>query len=393
MHIRSATWWSFAAVVYSVGCGSDELPSFSESEPTRLDRPEGAAPRWRATDHTPGFFRDTYRITEAQAVLTDEIAVERIALELPERIREKGELPLMAPKAEASLEPMLILTLRSVQANADTPSRARHIADDLIERVLRLDPARAAHNRAHGPSANVTESSGGPRFIADSALSALGQTARLSPDACRAESRSPEAEFVPGDPEPVWIPERCEPDRFVGGYCEDDRIVEGECHSEWVDEDCDGGEYERRGRYEYFCRSDDTCSYVWRPRRVYVPGSCTGGYYHERCIPDRFEAGLCYPSTFEPGGCEPARWESRPLDGMWMSMSDGENPECEPILPAQRAIVDTALALLVERFAEYTEPFSFIAARSALATEMSDNVRVDVGMQILRGVVDGGYEP
>lgn len=386
-----------AAALALTACGEEAgQPKNRNPEAAPAAGDTSALPLWTADQHTPGFFRNFYRIQLAQESLDDATAVGRLLGDLPDRIQAKDELPSLLPVTEQSIDALLITALRSIQANTEHMGRARQVSEALFERILQLDPARAAWNSSGNP--RIEAHDGGPAFVAEAALEVLSLTARLSDVECQPLSMQHRAAWEPYGSELTWIPPRCEPDRFVGGYCEDDRYIPGECVSRWVEERCDGAGYESHGRYEYRCRSDGTCDYIWRPRIQYVPGSCTGGYYEEYCYSDRYEPGLCYEGTWVPGHCLEGRWESRAPGGTWSwpryvtSASSTEGAalaDCS--WSAQRAVAEVALGVLTERLDEWLDPNWGVAATTALETggAEDDQAVVDAAVQILEAVRDG----
>ncbi|MEL6545870.1 MAG: hypothetical protein AAFQ82_14670 [Myxococcota bacterium] len=399
--LRRFAWVGLSAwaAVITVGCGEDVGEPKDKSGFAEPDSPAGGElPSFAAEQHTPGFFRNVSRVLTAQGSVGDQEAVDRLLQDLPGRIERRDETPAMLLESERSIDALLLLALRSVQANADRPGLGRFVGEDLLERVLQLDPAREAYNAANPSLPPVPASSGGPRFIAESALSALELSARQSATECQPLTIDHRAAFSPHEAQLVWIAERCQPDRWVGGYCEPDRYIEGECVDEWVPEDCDGGYYEDRGRYEYFCYSSDDCRYVWRPRQQWVPESCTGGYYEEYCYADRYEPGLCYDGTFVPGWCIEGRWEYRFPGGTWSwpryAVSGDEVP-CDALWPTQSSIALAGLGALVAELPDFVEPYWLAAAETALSSHEGEDPRaiVDAAVQILEGIRDSEWTP
>ncbi len=382
------------------GCDPTGVPKDKSAYVNLSDPSSGELPAFHAEQHTPGFFRNVYRVLKAQESLSNEEAVNRLLLDLPERIEFKDELPAMLLEAEQSIDGLLLLALRSVQANADRPSIGRAVGDELLKRVLQLDPARAAYNAAHPDLPPVPSSDGGPQFLAQAAISALELSAQHSASECQPLAIEHRATWNPYQSELVWIPERCQPDRWVGGYCEPDRYIEGECIDEWVPENCTGGYYEDRGRYEYICYGSDDCRYVWRSRDEWVPENCTGGYYDEYCYPDRYERGLCYDGTFVPGWCIEGRWEYRYPGGTWSwprYVVDGpeETVPCDELWPTQSAIALAALGSLVAQLPDFIEPYWFTAAETALDSHEGQAPRavVDASVQILEAIATSSWRP
>jgi hypothetical protein len=341
---------SMAIVALAAACGGEPVPKGS---PAR-DRPTIASPavaRFAATDQTPGYFRDMYRLLAAQAIVDDDTAVARMLIELPNRVALPGELPPVPERTRNTLNGLLILSLRAVEATTETPRPCRQIGERLLGRTLGLDPARAAWNAAHTAGEQVELVQPGAKTLADEARWSITHAAFGAPANCSGSAGLTDgANWDPGEAEQVWIDERCAPDENVGGYCEADLWVEGDCTDVWVPEQCSGGYWVDYGRYDYRCYSEDDCEYVWVEDRRYVNGACAGGYYDERCNSGYWEYGLCYDGTFVPGYCIPGHIEYRFPGGTWTFSPATSTPtECSSVRPSQLAIAATAAFVLQDQ--------------------------------------------
>jgi hypothetical protein len=334
-------------LVLIAGCGqwspnadakrSDELKPNSGPSVVQFD----------ANMHTPGFFRDTYRMLGALAPLDDETAVHRMVVELQARTLVRGEIPDMLERDVDTIDGLVLLALRSMQATDDEPATARHLAERHLHMALALDPARIAWNDAHGASDQVETLPGGAATLAEAGLFAIRDAALGYPAVCSAAAQTG-TYWDPSEAEIAWVDEICEEDRWVGGYCEPDRWIEGDCIDVWMPEQCSGGGYwEDRGWYDYRCYSDDDCQYVWVEYWVYVDGNCTGGYYERQCNPGYWVYGLCYEGTFVPGYCTEGHYEWRCPGGVWTFEQYVTAPSgCEIVRPSQLAIAASAAYVL-----------------------------------------------
>jgi hypothetical protein len=324
-------------------CGTE--PGTASPASTRPAGAAGSTALFDADQQTPGYFRDTYRLLEAQSLVDDETAAARLLVVLPERIAERGDLPPMSQRDVDTLDGLLILALRAVQATRESPATCRAIGETILSRTLGLDPARQAWNREH-PSRTVEVVSGGAATLASEGGWAIGRPALGGPEICQISDTG--ATFDPGPPEVVWVEEYCEPDQTVGEYCEPDRWLEGDCWEEWVPEECSGGYWENDGYYQYRCESDGTCRTIWVDQMVYVDGTCSGGYWEEWCDSGYWEYGICYDGTFVPGYCEPGHYEYRYPGGTWDTPISAPLPpaECTTCRPPQLAIASTVAQVL-----------------------------------------------
>lgn len=396
---------AIVALAVASACGQDPGLPKRKGEPAAI--PTGGSsevlPEFAAVNHTPGYFRETHRILSAQSLIGDGEAVNRLLLHLPERIEAPGELPAMLPKSISALEGVLVLAYRGTQATAGNASIARHIGEALLSHTLRLDPARPAYNAEHPGLPPVPHDLGGPKTIANATLYALEYAAADGPADCQPMNVELRAAFQPHAAELSYIPERCEPDRHVGGYCEPDEYFEGECYSDWIPEECSGGYYEDDGYYQYYCYSSDDCRYVWRPKKRYVGGSCYGGYYEEYCESDYYEPGICYEGTFVPGHCIPGRWEYRYSGGTWSWPSylteggaeGGTIDSCFAVWPHQRAILETALRLLAGELREHYDPYyrTMIDTLLEQGGSQTDRAFVDGALQAIENVAADDWTP
>jgi hypothetical protein len=318
-----------------------------------------------ADAHTPGFFRDLYRMLSAQAVVDDAEVVERLLVELPHRLDSPGGLPPLSASERATLDGLLVLSVRAAQATGGTPGVARLIADRLIGAVLGLDPARRAWNGEH-PEARVAETSAGPATIAAGAQQALGFIVGDRALTCSATAAV--ARWSPGPADEVWVAESCSPDTYIDGYCEADLWVPGACDDVWVPEDCSGGRWEDEGYYQYRCYGADDCRYVWVPRWVYHDGGCDGGYYEEDCTSGYWEEGLCYGGYWIDGYCVPGHYEAAYPSGTWSYELASAPAACSSLRPAQYAVALSGIEVLVGLFADELDPEWDAAALAVLAT-------------------------
>jgi hypothetical protein len=348
---------SLVAACYGAMPKEQPLPSDFEEGPESADE-------LRAEDHTPGYFRDMYRILAAQMQLDDATAVYRLRLELESRTAEVGDLPEMLPVDVATLEGLHILALRSVQATSAAPAVARQLGEEMLRVSLGLDPAIEAWNRTHDPDALETD--GGAKTLATVGRWALARAAEDYPVLCQQALGL--SDWSSGDAEVVWIDEVCEPDQWVGGYCEDDEWLEGDCWDEWVPENCSGGRWVDRGYYEYYCYSSDDCRYVWRSRWIYEEGYCSDGYWEEYCDNGYWEEGICYDGTFVPGYCQPGHYEYRFPGGTWTFENYAVDPQCTEVRPTQYAIAVAAARVLYAKAVDGLTP-EWRAALEALVAD------------------------
>lgn len=346
--------------------------------------------RFDANMQTPGYFRDMFRLLTAQRQVDDTTAVQRLLIEIPARIAEPGLLPSMPDDDIATLEGLLILAYRSVQATADTPRTSRQIGEALLYQTLALDPARAAWNRDHSSDEQVNTLTGGAMALADATLSSLGKLVAGHPTVCASAAASA-ASWDPGDAEMAWVDGWCEPDRWVGDYCEPDRWLEGDCYDIWISEACSGGRWEDWGYYDYYCYDADDCRYRWVERWEYIEGNCDGGYYEERCDSGYWEIGLCYDGTFVPGYCEQGYYEYRFPGGVWsFSPGIGSPPECNTVRPGQLSIAATGAGVLHDKAYDDLETQWQAALDQLMATgklEQPDESALAAIEQILNAVV------
>jgi hypothetical protein len=369
-------------------CGGELGDPQNDQHDRDRSGPSGTAEAFDANQQTPGYFRDTYRLLEAQSTLDDETAAARLLIILPERLAERGALPPMQARELDTLDGLLILALRAVQATGDTPRASRRIGEELLLRTLELDPARVAWNRQH-PDHAVGTSLGGAATLAAEGASALRLPADGLPAPCQISSDTGTT-FDPGTPETVWVEEYCEPDRTVGGYCEPDVWIDGDCTEEWVPEQCTGGYWEDDGYYEYRCSSDGTCRYIWVSRQTYVDGTCSGGYWDEWCDSGYWEYGLCYDGTFVPGYCDPGHYEFRYPGGTWNTPINAplSPPECSTSRPSQLAIAVSVTQVLHAKAAADLAPEWQAAVKSLVASgqlQAPNEVTFDAVHQILSG--------
>jgi hypothetical protein len=302
-----------------------------------LDEPPLPNVQGTSVDHTPGFFRDMYRILDATSVLDVGLAADRLRVELEHRAYDPGELPDLLPVTQNTLEALLAIALRTMQSTADQPQSAYAVGSELVRITLGLDPALAA----------LTEESpteAGAATVAAAALFALDTSSSSSPALCRMDNFSSASFWNLGAPVVVWVDEVCQQDRWVGGYCEPDRYIDGQCYQTWVPEDCTGGYWRDNGYYDYVCYSYDDCRTIWRSRWVYIDGHCTGGYYDEYCNNGYWEYGLCYDGTYVPGYCRPGHYEYRYPGGTWTFHYYVTAPqECEGVRPAQFSVATRSI--------------------------------------------------
>ncbi len=348
-----------------------------------------AVARFDANMHTPGFFRDTYRLLGALAPLDDATAVHRMTVELQARILARGEIPDLSARDVDSLDGLVILALRSVQATASEPATARYLGERLVSTVLALDPARVAWNDAHEQPVEIVE--GGARLLANAGLFAIRGAARGRPAVCSAAALT-STTWDPANAEIVWVDEICEEDRWVGGYCAPDRWIEGDCIDVWVPESCSGGRWQDRGWHEYRCYSDDDCRYVWVEYWVYVDGDCTGGFYEQQCNSGYWEYGLCYDGTFVPGTCIDGHYEWRCPGGVWTFEQSVTAPTgCEVVRPSQLAIAASAVQVMHAKarddlFTEWQVGLDRLIDSGRL--QSPDESTFDAVVQILEGALE-----
>ncbi len=334
------------------GCTTAPAQPVGELKGGAEDGSPSAQALFDADAHTPGFFRDMYRLLSAQSLLDDAVAVERLLLELPARAQSPGELPPLSSLEHDTLTGAMIFAVRALQATQDTPALARTVADEVLSRVLGLDPARRAWNAAH-PDATVEVTTAGPAFLAGAARSALFLVAEDAPLLCNSSAAT--AVWQPGTPEQVWVDEVCLPDTYIEGFCEPDEWVEGDCYEYWVEDDCDGGYWRDDGYYRYTCYGSD-CRYVWVARWVYEDGDCYGGHYEEDCSSGYWEDGLCYGGYWQEGLCEPGHFESTYPNGTWSYAAVSAPTDCAAIRPEQYAIALSGVEVLLGVLAEELEP-------------------------------------
>ena len=343
-----------------------------------------------ANDHAPGYFRNTYRLLDAQGLLDADTATSRLLLELASRVEAPGELPSMLDAERQTLDGLLILALRSVQATSNKSEVARVLGEELLRVSLGLDPARDAFNADH-PETSVKTIDGGALALATAADWALREAAHGFPRICMNQAFSTDTSWDPGDAEVAWVDEVCYPDQYVGEYCEQDRWIEGECLEDWVPEDCVDGYYRDDGYYEYYCYSEDDCRYIWRDRWVYVDGYCSGGYYDEWCESGYWELGICYDGTFVPGYCDPGHYEYRFPGGVWTFAQYATAPaECDAVRPGQYAIAVAAARVLHAKAYDFLEP-EWQSALDVLLEEAPldepNEATLDAVQQIINAVI------
>lgn len=382
--------WVICCLSLAAACGTAQ-DNADANRPDVVD--PAATARFDANCQTPGYFRDIYRLLSAQTLVDDETAVNRLRLELASRVADKGALPTLTQVSLDTLEGLLVLSLRSVEATATNPRPSRQIGERLLAKSLGLDPARVAWNQAHPDAEPVELLAAGAQSLAQEALWALTHAAQGAPAICTEPPQAEAATWDPGDAEVVWVDQRCEPDRTEGGYCEPDQWYEGDCWDVWVPENCTGGGWEYTGHYEYQCYSAEECEYVWVEEQTYVGGSCTGGYYREECASGYWEYGLCYDGTFVPGYCIPGHYEYRFPGGTWSFESATEGPaECDLTRPAQRAIALASAHVLKDKGYATLDPLWQAALDRLLDSgrlEISDETSYDALVQILNGVASG----
>ncbi len=303
-----------------------------------------------AEQHTPGYFRDMYRLVSAVSLLDDETAATRLRLELENRVVAPDTLDVLTPEGRATVDGLLVLALRAVQATADTAAISRRAGELLLSRTLLLDPARAAWNDAH-PEQPAEAVAPGAQTLARAALEVLDVVGGIAPLSCSMAAAGA-ASWDPGTPEYHWVEGGCDDDTWVPGYCEADRWVEGECTQVWVPESCSGGSWRDDGYYEYRCYSDDDCRYEWVSRWTYVDGSCDGGYYEEDCYSGYSEPGLCYDGHWEEGACQDGYWQAVYSSGWWSYDYVTAPQECTVVRPAQLAIAESAIFVLAAKASE-----------------------------------------
>ncbi len=302
-----------------------------------------------AANYTPGYFRDVYRMLDAATALENAAAAEQLLIESRFRLSNPGELPNLSSDELLTLNALLTLCVRSIQATRALPATANILGSELLSRSLGLDPALDALINEGGQADTLT---GGAQAIAEAAQWTLRQAAQDYPSLCSNESfltdsdENPDAFWEPGNAEIAWVEGYCEEDRWLGDYCEPDRWIEGRCYEEYIQDNC-SGEYVDYGYYEYYCYSSDDCQYIWRSDLVYEEGSCDGGYYQEYCDNGYWEYGICYEGSFEPGYCDPGHYEYRYPGGTWVFSNYATAPVgCEGIRPSQYAIGVSAVEVL-----------------------------------------------
>jgi hypothetical protein len=378
-------------LLFVTACGGWTDPSAAPKRSGDL-KPDATASvvQFDANMHTPGFFRDTYRLLGALAPLDDATAVEQLAVELQSRTLSRGEIPDMTDRDVDTLDGLVLLALRSLQATDDEPATARHLAVRLVNTALALDPARVAWNEAHA-DAEVETISGGAHPLAEAGLFAIRDAARNYPAVCTAAAQTG-TYWDPANAEIVWVDGWCEEDEWVGGYCEPDRWIEGDCIDVWVPEQCSGGYWEDQGWYEYYCYSADDCRYRWYEYWVYVDGNCTGGYYEQDCNPGYWEYGLCYDGTFVPGYCVDGHYEWRCPGGVWTFEQYVTAPTgCEVVRPSQLAISSSAALVLHakardELFTEWQVALDELVESGRL--QSPDESTLDAVIQVLEGALE-----
>jgi hypothetical protein len=383
----------FRAIVILVlitGCG-DWSGDPKRSEELKPGANNPSVVQFDANMHTPGFFRDTYRLLGALAPEDDATAVHRMTVELQARTLVRGETPDMPERDIDTLDGLVLLALRSMQAADDEPATGRHLAQRILAMALALDPARIAWNEAHGASEQVEVLPGGGRTLAEAGLFAVRDAARGYPAVCTAAAQTG-TYWDPENAEIVWVDEICEPDRWVGAYCEPDRWREGACIDVWVPEQCSGsGYWEDRGWYDYYCYSDDDCRYEWVEYWVYVDGDCSGGYYEQQCNAGYWEYGLCYDGTFVPGYCIEGHYEWRCPGGVWTFEQYLTAPSgCEIVRPSQLAISASAAYVLHAKgrddlFTEWQVALDELIESDRL--QAPDESTLDAVIQILEGAL------
>jgi hypothetical protein len=369
MNLRSLRTLACVALVWGCG-GTDPLPV---GEPKPHPQPSGGevSPLFKADDQTPGFFRNMYRMASAQALLDDETAVERLLIELPARFTNPGELPPLTESERATMDGLLVLAIRAVQAAKDTPGAARRIGDGVLELVLGIDPARRAWNAEH-VDALVSVTEPGALTLVTSAHDSMDTLTSTTPTLCKASAAS--AVWTPGPYWQRWVDAYCEADEWVDGYCEPDTWYEGDCYDVWIPEECAGGYYRDDGSYQYRCYSDDDCEYVWVSRWTYVQGNCTSGYWDEDCSSGYWEPGICYGGYWEPGVCVSGHWLTTYPSGTWSYQAVSAPAECSVVRPAQYAIALSAVEALVGTMLDSLAPEWAAAAERVLADGAADEV-------------------
>jgi len=342
-----------------LACGSGAVvPVGSPSQPNqRIPIPSDTTgspdPNFGAHNHTPGYFRDTYRLLSAQAILEDNTAAYRLHTTLQSLANSQGELPSLETTDLSTLQGIVILALRSVQATANTPAAARHLGEKLLRQSLGLDPALDAYVSAGGQAQTT---SGGSLTLAQLSLWAVENAGLAVPDLCNAQAYASYSLEL-GSPVMRWVDEVCEDDHYVGAYCEPDRWIEGQCFSDWVDEDCSGGYWRDEGYYQYYCTYDE-CRYVWRSIWVYEEGACYGGYYEEYCNADYYEPGICYDGDFIPGVCYGGYWEEIYPGATWHFATASVPSDCDAIRPSQYAIALASISMLKATLYNLLDPTS-----------------------------------
>jgi hypothetical protein len=292
-----------------------------------------------AAHHTPGFFRDSHRQKAAQASLNPAFAATSLRLHVA---AEPLDVPTML-----RLDRVTLAAVREhiLAAHAAMPGRFGAVREHSLAWLtfaLGLDPSLDALARDGWAVASSTP--GAAAFAAQAILS-LAAThdgdERCSRGALAASS------WDRGEPEVAWVAEVCWPAEEVGGYCEPDLWREGRCWDEWINEDCDNGRWVDRGYYEYVCRSDGDCRYVWRSAWRYEGGDCAGGYYQRHCDPGYWERGLCYDGTYVPEYCIEGHYEYRYSGGTWTHPVYMTTPQvCEAVRPGQLGIAFSAVRAL-----------------------------------------------
>jgi hypothetical protein len=379
-----ALWLS----LWVAACGGT-VPG-TQQNPGNSGTPDGTTPKTTLTaaDHTPGYFRDQFRLLAAQAALSDETAVTRMITDFEARLRAPGDLPGLTPEARATLDGLWMLGLRATQATSNTPQAARTIGQTIFSMTLGLDPAVVAFND-DGGAAPVTLPGAGTLALA--AQAAILAAADDAPGVCQDLNTTSSALYVAGPPERRWIAEYCTDEYYVEGYCEPDRWIHEDCYDEWVPEQCNGGRWIDQGYYEYYCYSADDCRYIWRERWVYQDGTCSGGYWEQYCYPGYWEPGICYDGYWVRGGCIPGHWEYIYPEAYWSYSAMTAAPQdCTTVRPQQYAIALAAMQVQKSQAYADIEPMWQAALDALLGSADINNPNeavFDAAVQILQALV------
>lgn len=348
-----------------------------------------------ALDHTPGYFRDTYRVTEAQQALDPVTAVEHMELELWLRLTTDNQLPAIPERKHTMLEALWSMGLRSVQAASTDPTRARQVGELIWSVSLGLDPALQTFNQ-QGGQAIITAADAAT--LARSARTALDYLAQDNPTTCGDTAAiTARSTFNPGPPETVWVAEYCEPDRWYDGFCQPDIWVEEDCYQEWIPDYCEGGEWVDEGYWDYRCYDEYTCEYEWVEVWIYYNGHCAGGYWDEYCYAGYWEPGLCYDGYWVEGECTGGYAINIYPQGSWsFAPAAAPPPDCTTVRRRQFGVARAGIETLAAYFYNDLPPVWQTAAVDIL--NRTEAVAVDEGVyhamvQVLEAVENGRHSP